>query len=66
MEYKVVMEDDFDTFISTVNSNLQDGWRTIGGVAVSPPPDGTGILFFYQAMVKPAESEFLFGRGETE
>lgn len=60
MEYKVVMEHDFDTFISTVNSNLQDGWRTIGGVAVSPPPDGTGILFFYQAMVKPATAEFLF------
>jgi hypothetical protein len=64
MEYKVVMEHEFDTFISAVNSNLQDGWRTIGGVAVSPPPDGTGLLFFYQAMVKPAESEFVFGRGD--
>lgn len=57
MEYKVVMEHDFDTFISTVNNNLQEGWRTIGGVAVSPPPDGTGILFFYQAMIKPATSD---------
>lgn len=65
MEYKVVMEHDFDAFTSAVNSDLQDGWQTIGGVAVSPPPDGTGILFFYQAMIRPATAEFKFGRDEA-
>ena len=61
MEYTVVREYDLDDFIKAVNSNLEDGWKTIGGVAVSPPPDGSGLLFFYQAMEKRAESEFRFG-----
>jgi len=64
MEYKVVTDTDLARLVHTINSDLQDGWRTIGGIAVSPPPEGTGILLFYQAMIKPAESEFLFGRGE--
>jgi hypothetical protein len=52
------------TFTQTLNSNLEDGWRTIGGVAVSPPPEGEGVIFYYQTMIKPTESEFLFGGSE--
>lgn len=67
MEYTVILGYELEIFIQTVNDNLSEGWRTIGGIAVSPPPDGGGLLVYYQAMIKPAEGEFMFGGGdETE
>ena len=57
MEYTVVLGYDLEIFTSTVNDYLSEGWRAIGGIAVCP--DDEGLPRYYQAMVKPAESELL-------
>ena len=50
MKYQVIKSYDLDMFTAFVNSALADGWRLVGGVAVSTP-EAQRVLYA-QALVK--------------
>ena len=52
MQYKVVFAENTGTELAKkVQTQIKMGWKPIGGVAVVAD-QGTGVLRFYQAMIK--------------
>jgi len=45
MEYTIIQDMNSERFIAMVNEAIQEGWRPLGGMAVSG-------LWLYQAMVR--------------
>lgn len=63
MEYDVIHDSDLRALISVMNARLSGGWKPCGGLAVvlsTPEGSNKTIDYFYQAMVKPKESEVAF------
>lgn len=59
--YEVVSDYVYSTFLSTVNSLIDEGYQPIGGLTViseklngddEPDPDGEPRTMYYQAMFK--------------
>ena len=50
MQYKVVFDDDLESFVKKVNAAIIDGWRLEGGIATLPMADQNAA--FFQAMTK--------------
>jgi hypothetical protein len=50
MQYKVVFDDDLQTFVEKVNAALIDGWKLEGGIATLPMAEENAS--FLQAMTK--------------
>jgi len=50
MQYKVVFDDDLESFVKKVNAAIIDGWRLEGGIAILPMADQNAA--FFQAMTK--------------
>ena len=52
MQYKVVFAENTSTELADkVQTQIKMGWKPLGGVAVVVEKD-TGVLRFYQAMIK--------------
>jgi hypothetical protein len=55
-QYEVMRRQSCKELVEAVNSYLVAGWQLAGGVGVDIPADG-GESLWYQAIMKPAESE---------
>jgi len=49
MEYRVIINDEYQSFIKNVNSFLQEGWECLGGVSISYNNEK---LTYTQAIIK--------------
>jgi len=52
VEYDVLTADSLSGLVLIVNKRMTDGWRSLGGVAVSIQDGLNGHDKFYQAMIK--------------
>lgn len=55
-QYEIMRRQTAKELIEAVNSYLVAGWQLSGGVGVYIPEDG-GEPLWYQAIIRPAESE---------
>jgi len=52
MEYTVVQENNRDELVNKVTDLIKQGWKPLGGIAVSTVAPVMGIHIFCQALIK--------------
>jgi len=54
VEYTVIFDTKLERLIDQVNQAIQEGWRPLGGIAVTN--EGLIFFYYYQAMARGQET----------